>query len=337
MDFMSVTKKEKPGGQQPVAGERRVRCASCLKEFGVPADRDEFFCVHCGKKHSQKGQQPAQELGMKGEKKIISLDALIGKPGTRSPPPIAPVKEGMAPSLSSFISTTRGTVPPSRGMPPQQPAPETDAIPASPEPGLKRLSETDERAAPPQDEYIEQCQCPVCTTIVAMDSKSCPACGVQFAEEEAASQEPEKAMAQKPLNICDSCGRLVPDLDRLYPCKACGKTFCDNCPTPRVPPEAKSLDSKVVYKYKLKTQTVWTSDAVKFSENLNAPLCRKCYLSEYDRAFLRLHSKVKSWEIDIRRDADVKILEEIFPERKEVVKTKKVIPAQDFLKWVAKG
>ena len=306
-------KKEKEKKDSP-PGERKVKCPTCTREFHIPAEKDEAFCVHCGKKNAYKPSSPAPaqpvqqkpQHGRKHDKKIISLDALLHKPAAK-PPEAAPAQAGAATA----------------------PASDETVEPAGDAAG---------------EEYIEQCQCPVCNTIVAADAPKCPACGVAFAEGDAADGAKEEAnKGQKPLNVCDSCGKLQPDVDRLATCAKCGKTFCESCPGPKIPPEPKSLEAKVVYKYKLKKpadlkqQTLWTSDATKFNELLPSPLCRSCYMSEYDKALLRLRSKVKTWEIDIRRDADAKILEEVFPERKEVVKKKNVIPAQDFLKWVAKS
>lgn len=296
--------------------KRKVKCQKCRKEFRFIGSVMNLYCVHCGAKISSPGEEPTTGIiTVEAREKTTGAGATQGaRTGTGI---------GTAPQTGLPFLTQR----PSQSSQPGQPAQPAARKVVSLDQLLSTVVRPD-AAVGQEEEYVEQFQCPVCETVVDASTIKCPACGVKFGEETVETTR----ISDKHCSICNT------PLDNIdaFTCAVCSQKFCTSCPSPRIPPEKTALDAKVDYKYKLKHQSVWTGDATKFIENLPNPLCPNCYGAEHEKTLLRLKSRVKHWEIDIRRDADVKILNEQFPKSVTVEKKKRVLTAQDFLKMLVR-
>jgi hypothetical protein len=112
---------------------------------------------------------------------------------------------------------------------------------------------------------------------------------------------------------CENCGKEVGENNKGYRCVVCNKIFCISCEGTHIPPASKNLEARVIYKYKPKNATVWTGDVAKFEDTMRSPICTGCYDKEYVRLMWRMKWQIKHWKIDILRDEDMKIIDEIAP------------------------
>lgn len=299
--------------------ERKVKCKFCGKDFQVPPDKAEAFCLHCGKKNAlQAASAP------KSEKRVLELDAIIGKTGA--------LRSG----------------------------------PGAKKPQAGREGAPGDAGQPALAQDAAEFQCPVCGTTVSASAKACKTCGAEFADDEPPAEQAHGETAGLPAvqsspagysgkvsssargpaqqtgaaqkaNICGTCGKYAASPGKLYRCTVCEKTYCELCSRPRVPPEPRILEAKTIYKYKLRNKTIWTNDAVKFTETLQQYLCKGCYLKEHEKALQRLRAKMKQWEGDIRRDCDYRALEQFFPDAAvDKDANKGAVAAVDLSKFVAK-
>lgn len=137
-------------------------------------------------------------------------------------------------------------------------------------------------------------------------------------EEHAEEMEPEEPAKEKAPAVCTRCGAGIENDGKWHKCDVCGVYFCDKCPGTHVPPSDKELEARVIYKYRQKTATVWSGDVARFYENMSSNVCSDCYEKEYVKVMWKIKYKIKHWKIDMLRDEDMKILEEIAPGEKKM-------------------
>lgn len=176
-------------------------------------------------------------------------------------------------------------------------------------------------------------ECSECGAIVESRMNVCPGCGVSFLGVE--MYKHENAYSTEDVNIvCPSCNYEIGTENSSYVCDVCGRTFCDMCMGPHIPPKTDILFLKIAYEYKLlcnEGDAAWKSARETLSAKLPSPLCPQCYDTEFKKCITRLSALSNDWKTDKMREMTVKIVSEDYPETEEQKKMRIVQSARALL------
>jgi hypothetical protein len=178
--------------------------------------------------------------------------------------------------------------------------------------------------------------CPCCSTKITVTSKIgkiiCDSCGYAISK-----SEHNDAHIESDIKIrCDVCRSELTDINEKYICVVCKKSFCTRCERPHIPPDDSKIELTVYYEYRIKPSPIWKPDVVRFTNDLKKPLCKTCYMNEFEKGITKLKFMLKNWKIDMVRELDIKITKEVYPEAPEISKYKVVESAHELLKKLGK-
>lgn len=169
-------------------------------------------------------------------------------------------------------------------------------------------------------------------TAATLETKTCPNCGEPVSASQFAANPPppppldlsagkSEGHAEEPMEkapaVCSRCATNISNDANWHKCDVCGKYFCNNCPGNHVPSQERELEARVIYKYKPRMATVWSGDVATFYEKMSENVCPDCYEKEYVGVMWKIKWKIKNWKIDMLRDEDMKVIEEIAPGEKK--------------------